>query len=37
MKAAVFREVDVWPEVEDVQIADPGSREVLIRTRASGI
>ena len=37
MKAAVLREVDRPLEVEEVQVDNPGPREVLIRTRASGI
>ena len=37
MKAAVLREVDRPLEVEEVQVDSPGPREVLIRTRASGI
>lgn len=37
MKAAVFREVNVPMEIEEVQISKPGPREVLVRTKAAGI
>ena len=37
MKAAVLREVNKPLEIEDVQCADPGPREVLIRTVAAGV
>jgi S-(hydroxymethyl)glutathione dehydrogenase/alcohol dehydrogenase len=37
MKAAVFREVNKPMEVEDVDVAKPGPREVLIRTAAAGV
>ena len=37
MKAAVFREVNVPMEVEEVQLAKPGPREVLVRTAAVGV
>lgn len=37
MKAAVFREIDRWPEVEEVHADNPRGREVLVHTRASGI
>ena len=37
MKAAVLREVNRPLEVEEVQIDNPGPREVLVRTRASGV
>jgi S-(hydroxymethyl)glutathione dehydrogenase/alcohol dehydrogenase len=37
MKAAVLREVDRALEVEEVRIDNPGPREVLVRTRATGI
>ena len=37
MKAAVLREVNRPLEVEDVEIADPGPREVVVRTGASGV
>ena len=37
MKAAVFREVNVPMEIEDVTVSKPGPREVLIRTQAAGI
>lgn len=37
MKAAVFREVNVPMEIEDIQISKPGPREVLIQTKAAGI
>jgi len=37
MKAAVLREVNLPLEVEEVQIDRPGPREVLIRTRATGV
>ena len=37
MKAAVFREVNVPMEIEDIQVSKPGPREVLIRTGAAGI
>lgn len=37
MKAAVLREVDRPLEVEDVQVDNPGPREVLLRTGASGV
>ena len=37
MKAAVFREVNVPMEIEDIQISKPGPREVLVRTSAAGI
>ena len=37
MKAAVLREVNLPLEVEEVEIDRPGPREVLIRTRASGV
>ncbi len=37
MKAAVFREINVPMEVEDVDVSKPGPREVLIRTVAAGV
>lgn len=37
MKAAVFREVNVPMEVEDIAVSKPGPREVLIRTAAAGV
>ncbi len=37
MKAAVFREVNVPMEIEDIQISKPGPREVLVRTKAAGV
>ena len=37
MKAAVFREVNVPMEIEEVTIDKPGPREVLIRTAAAGV
>jgi S-(hydroxymethyl)glutathione dehydrogenase/alcohol dehydrogenase len=37
MKAAVLREVGQPLQIEDVQIAKPGPREVLIRTVAAGV
>lgn len=37
MKAAVFREVNVPMEIEDIQVSKPGPREVLIRTVAAGV
>lgn len=37
MKAAVFRAVNTPMEVEEVQIDKPASREVLIRTAATGV
>ncbi len=37
MKAAVFREVNVPMEIEEVEVSKPGPREVLIRTKAAGI
>lgn len=37
MKAAVFREVNVPMEIEDVEVGTPGPREVLVRTKAAGI
>ncbi|MDG2278187.1 MAG: Zn-dependent alcohol dehydrogenase [Pseudomonadales bacterium] len=37
MKAAVFREVNVPMEIEDIQISKPGPREVLVNTKAAGI
>ena len=37
MKAAVLREVGKPLLIEDVQIAKPGPREVLIRTAAAGV
>lgn len=37
MKAAVFREVNVPMEIEEIQISKPGPREVLVRTLAAGI
>ena len=37
MKAAVLREVDRPLGVEEVQVDNPGPREVLIRTGATGV
>ena len=37
MKAAVFRQVNVPMEIEEIQISKPGPREVLVRTQAAGI
>ncbi len=37
MKAAVLREVNKPLEIEEVQTADPGPREVLVRTVAAGV
>ena len=36
MKAAVFREVNVPMEIEEVTVSKPGPREVLIRTPGCG-
>jgi S-(hydroxymethyl)glutathione dehydrogenase/alcohol dehydrogenase len=37
VKAAVFREVNVPMEIEEIAISKPGPREVLVRTKAAGI
>ncbi|MEM1228995.1 MAG: Zn-dependent alcohol dehydrogenase [Pseudomonadota bacterium] len=37
MKAAVFREVNVPMEIEEISVSKPGPREVLIRTAAAGV
>ena len=37
MKAAVLREVGQPLEIEDIEISKPKSREVLIRTSATGV
>ena len=37
MKAMVLREINVPLEVEDIEVDNPGPREVLVRTRASGV
>jgi S-(hydroxymethyl)glutathione dehydrogenase/alcohol dehydrogenase len=37
MKAAVFREINKPMEIEQVDLAKPGPREVLIRTAAAGV
>ena len=37
MKAAVLREVNQPLSIEDVSTADPGPREVLLRTAAAGV
>ena len=37
MKAAVFREVNQPMDVEEIDIAKPGPREVLVRTVAAGV
>ena len=37
MKAAVLREANVPMEIEDVDVALPGSREVLVRAAATGV
>ena len=37
MKAAVFREVNVPMEVEEIEVSKPGPREVLVRTAAAGV
>ena len=37
MQAAVFREVNVAMQVENIQISKPGPREVLVRTHAAGV
>jgi len=37
VKAAVFREVNIPMEIEEIQISKPRPREVLVRTSAAGI
>jgi S-(hydroxymethyl)glutathione dehydrogenase / alcohol dehydrogenase len=37
VKAAVFREVNVPMEIEEIAVSKPGPREVLVRTKAAGI
>ena len=37
MKAAVFREVNVPMEIEDIQLSTPGPTELLIPTGAAAI
>ena len=37
MKAAVLREVNKPLEIEDVQIGEPGPREVVVKTAAAGV
>ena len=37
MKAAVLRAYKTPVEIEDLEVADPGPREVRVRTRACGV
>ncbi len=37
MKAAVMREVHAPLQIEEIQVDNPGPREVLIRTGATGV
>lgn len=37
MKAAVFREVNRPMEIEEIELAEPGPREVVVRTKAAGV
>ena len=37
MKAAVMREANGLLQIEDVQVDNPGPREVLVRTGATGV
>lgn len=37
MKAAVLRGIQKPLEIEDVDIASPGPREVVVRTAAAGV
>ena len=37
MQAAIFREVNTPMEIEEITIAPPGPREVLVRTVAAGV
>ena len=37
MKAAVFREVNQPMQIEDVDIGEPGPREVVVKTKAAGV
>ena len=37
MKAAVFREVNQPMQIEEVEIGDPGPREIVVRTKAAGV
>ncbi|MYD43695.1 MAG: Zn-dependent alcohol dehydrogenase [Gammaproteobacteria bacterium] len=37
MKAAVFREVNQPMEIEEINLGDPGPREVVVRTKAAGV
>ncbi len=36
-RAAVFRQVNTPMEIEEIDIAKPGPREVLVRTKAAGV
>lgn len=36
-KAAVFRQVNSPMEIEEIDVAKPGPREVLVRTKAAGV
>lgn len=37
MKAAIFREVNRPMEIEEIELAEPGPREVVVRTKAAGV
>ena len=37
MKAAVFREIGKPMQIEEVAVAEPGPREVLVRVKAVGL
>lgn len=37
MKAAVFREVNQPMDIEEIDIGEPGPRELLVRTKAAGV
>ncbi len=37
MKAAVFREVNQPMEIEEIELAEPGPHEVVVRTKAAGV
>ncbi len=37
MKAAVFREVNRPMEIEEIELAEPDPREVVVRTKAAGV